>query len=230
MIIDKFQMIFLLAIAANLDNLGVGISYGLQKRYIPVFSNLIIALISTVLTFFAMIFGQWLERVLPVWAANDIGASVIIGVGLWVCWESLDRPSYKQTWQFFSSQIFHLKFKKIFHKHPKNISCPQRPIFENDISSLNVSSSVCYVAPIQLTETIFLGISLSLNAIAGGLGASLSGYNSIATSLAIGVFSYITVAFGQKLPRRIFRKSLGKISQQISGLLLILIGIYEIVF
>lgn len=197
MIFDKFQMLLLLAIAANLDNLGVGISYGLQRRYIPVFANLIIALISTVLTFFAMIFGQWLDRVLPVWAANDLGASIIIGVGLWVCWESLDR---------------------------------QRPMFKNETSTLNGSGSVCCVSPIQLSETILLGISLSLNAIAGGLGASLSGYNPIATSFAIGLFSFITVALGQKLPRKIFRKSLGKLSQQISGLLLIVIGIYEIVF
>jgi len=229
MIFDKLPMLILLAIAANLDNLGVGISYGLQKRYIPVVSNLIIALISTVLTFIAMIFGQWLERVLPLWAANDLGASIIIGVGLWVCWESVERPSAKQIWQFFRSQIFHLKVKKIFHRHPQKSNL-QRPFFENDIASLNGNASVCYAAPIQLTETILLGISLSLNAIAGGLGASLSGYNPIAMSLTIGLFSYITVALGQKLPKKIFRKSLGKISQQISGLLLIGIGIYEIIF
>ncbi|PZV15095.1 MAG: hypothetical protein DCF20_11810 [Pseudanabaena sp.] len=230
MIFDKFQMLLLLAIAANLDNLGVGISYGLQKRYIPVFSNLIIALISTVLTFLAMICGQWLERVLPIWAANGIGASIIIGVGLWVCWESLDRPSYKLIWQFFRSQISQVKFKKIFHRHPQNVPIHQRQMFGNNNSSVNANSSVCHVAPIQLSETILLGISLSLNAIAGGLGASLSGYNPVATSLAIGLFSYITVALGQKLPKKIFRKSLGKLSQQISGLLLILIGIYEIIF
>ncbi|WP_055074983.1 manganese efflux pump [Pseudanabaena sp. 'Roaring Creek'] len=230
MIFDKFPVILLLAIAANLDNLGVGISYGMQKRYIPTVANLTIALISTVLTFLSMIFGQWLEHVLPIWAANDFGASIIIGVGVWVCWESLNRPSYQMIWRFLRCSLFQVKIKKVFHRHPQNNSLLHESGFENEISASNLNSSVCYAAPIQLWETIFLSISLSLNAIAGGLGASLSGYNPIVTSLAIGIFSYITVALGQKLPKKIFNKSLGKFSQQISGILLILIGIYEIVF
>lgn len=46
MFLEKFTIIILLAIAANLDNLGVGIAYGLRGRYISIVSNLTIALIS----------------------------------------------------------------------------------------------------------------------------------------------------------------------------------------
>lgn len=229
MIFNNLQIILLLAIAANLDNLGVGISYGFQKRYIPNFSNLIIAIISAVLTFLAMIFGKWLEQVLPAWFANDLGASIIIGVGLWICWESLDRPFYLWLCRFIQSQQFTSKFILKIRRPRKNRAVINKPVFENDIPNLNTNPSICSIYPIQLGETIFLGISLSLNAIAEGLGASLAGYDPIVTSLSIGIFSYITVAIGQKIPKKIFNKFIGKLSEHLSGLLLIGIGIYELI-
>ena len=84
--------------------------------------------------------------------------------------------------------------------------------------------------PVQLRETLLLGISLSLNAIAGGVGASLSGYDATLTATSIGIFSYITIALGQNLSRKYFSKLLGTLSQQVAGLMLVAIGIYELFF
>jgi putative Mn2+ efflux pump MntP len=241
--LDKFAIILLLAIAANLDNLGVGIAYGLRRRYIPALSNFAIALISAGLTLSAMLFGKWLERVLPVRVANDVGALIIIGVGIWVCWESVILPTYQWTGKFLQQAKQNKKYK---HKvrPDRTLQLGQRSSIEDlvkrKVHSTNFENNnnivsqrvTCLTAayPVQLKETLLLGISLSLNAIAGGVGASLSGYDATLTSTAIGIFSYITIALGQNLSRKYFSKLLGKLSQQIAGLLLIAIGIYEIFF
>lgn len=60
--------------------------------------------------------------------------------------------------------------------------------------------------------------------------ASLSKYNRVITSVAIGVFSYLTIDIGQRVSRTYLSKTLGILSQKAAGLLLILIGVYEVFF
>ncbi|MEE3715665.1 manganese efflux pump [Tumidithrix elongata RA019] len=222
MIIDKFLLILLLAIAANLDNLGVGIAYGLRQRYFPVLSNLVIALISAGLTLLSMILGQWLERILPIQVANTLGALIIIGVGIWVCWEPLLLPSYLRLRNFLRGKIS--RQTKVQSRHHQNVANQPTGVNQN---TATYNYLIAWY-PVQRNETILLSISLSLNAIAGGIGASLSGYNALLTSGAIGIFSYVTIAIGQKLSRKYFSSLLGTLSQQIAGLVLIAIGIYEL--
>jgi putative Mn2+ efflux pump MntP len=73
-------------------------------------------------------------------------------------------------------------------------------------------------------------LSLSLNAVAGGFGASLSGYKPLFTSGAIGVFSYLTIAAGQQLAGTYFSKWLGGLAHRVAGLVLIGVGMYELFF
>ncbi len=77
-------MLVTLALAANLDNLGVGIAYGLKRTSITPTANLLIALLAGELTFLAMAFGHWVNQVLSASMANALGAFLILGVGLWV--------------------------------------------------------------------------------------------------------------------------------------------------
>ncbi len=81
---------------------------------------------------------------------------------------------------------------------------------------------------VGVRETLVLGLSLALNAMAGGLGASLSGHNPVITSLAVGIFSYITIATGQAIAGTYLSKRLGALAPKVSGLLLVAIGIYEL--
>ncbi|PZO44544.1 MAG: hypothetical protein DCF19_02010 [Pseudanabaena frigida] len=37
---------------------------------------------------------KWLEKVLSARLANDVGVFLIIGVGIWVCWESIISPIF----------------------------------------------------------------------------------------------------------------------------------------
>lgn len=220
-LIHKAAMLVALAVAANLDNLGVGIAYGIGRDRISNFSNFLIALLSGGLTFIAMMFGQWLQHILPTQVANDLGAVVIIGVGIWIYWES----AANQVWSLITRTLVRL-LKFIFPRLAQRERQTERSSSDNERAErIRNTSSLRFI---DLKETLILGVSLALNAMAGGFGASLSNHNTVLTSLAIGVFSYLTIDLGQRLAKSYLSKSLGSLSQKVAGLLLILIGVYEL--
>jgi putative sporulation protein YtaF len=219
-LIHKTMMLVALAIAANLDNLGVGIAYGIGRDRISNFSNLLIALLSASLTFIAMMFGQWLQHILAPQVANSLGAVVIIGVGIWVYWES----AANQVWSLITRTL--VKFLKFLF--PRLAQKPQKIERSSDNEPRTRTRNTQSLRLINLPETLILGVSLALNAMAGGFGASLSNHSAVITSLAIGVFSYITIDLGQRLAKSYLSSSLGSLSQKVAGLLLILIGVYEL--
>lgn len=220
-LIHKAAMLVALAVAANLDNLGVGIAYGIGRDRISNFSNFLIALLSGGLTFIAMMFGHWLQHILPGQVANDLGAVVIIGVGIWIYWES----AANQVWSLITRTLVRL-LKFIFPRLAQRERQTERSRSDNERAErIRNTSSLRFI---DLKETLILGVSLALNAMAGGFGASLSNHHAVLTSLAIGVFSYLTIDLGQRLAKSYLSKSLGSLSQKVAGLLLILIGVYEL--
>ena len=73
--------IFLFAVSANVDNLAVGISYGIKKITIPVASNFIISLIVFSGTLFSMLAGNHIAPAMPPAVSNYIGGLIIISIG-----------------------------------------------------------------------------------------------------------------------------------------------------
>ncbi len=217
------------AIAANLDNLGVGIAYGLRReactlpncgRILPR-SNLAIAVLSICLTFLSMKFGQWIEPILPARIANILGAGVIVIVGVWVFFE-------REIQRILS--MFRHWFDRYFQPKISKKTPVDRIAVKQKRSIISKVLAIEQPGGISTRETIVLGFSLSLNAMAGGFGAGLAGHNPISTSIAVGAFSYLTIAVGQNVASTYAGRWLGSISQKIAGLLLMAIGIYELVF
>ncbi len=221
MLAHKISILVVFSIAANLDNLGVGIAYGLRRERISSRSNLVIAIMSIGLTFIAMKFGQWVQPILSVKVANDLGASVIIVVGIWVFFEVAIQRIGLILWRHLRRYIL----RKIGVKRQLD-----RSKTKPDLNALMRFLSQENPRGISVRETLILGVSLSLNAMAGGFGASLAGHNAIVTSCAVGVFSYLTIVIGQSLAGNYASKWLGSFSQRLAGLLLMAIGIYELLF
>ena len=229
MLIHKLWILLLFAIAANLDNLGVGIAYGLRReactlpncgRILPQ-SNLAIAVLSICLTFLSMKFGQSIEPILPARIASILGAGTIVIVGVWVFFER-EIQQILSRFRHWLDRHFQTKISKKILVNPIS-SKPKRNILSRFLA-------IEQPGGISAGETIVLGFSLSLNAMAGGFGAGLAGHNPISTSIAVGTFSYLTIAVGQNVASTYAGKWLGSISQKIAGLLLMAIGIYELVF
>ena len=73
----------LFAISANIDNLVVGLSYGLKKIRISVFQNIIIAVISGVGTAISIYLGKIIVSFIPENLPKILGACILILIGAW---------------------------------------------------------------------------------------------------------------------------------------------------
>ncbi len=87
--------IFLLGIAVNLDNLFIGMSYGLAKKAISASSNLLIALISGLASYVICAGAQMLTRTFSS-LATVIGSGLLIGLGIWTIISCLRKKSEKE--------------------------------------------------------------------------------------------------------------------------------------
>ncbi len=75
--------IIALGLASSLDNLGTGITYGIQGKRISIFSNAFISLISMAASYVSLSLGNWLGQFVPVSAANIAGGLLIALIGVW---------------------------------------------------------------------------------------------------------------------------------------------------
>jgi len=194
-----------IGVIANLDNLGIGISYGLQKIRIPFFSNLLIAIMSLIATIFAMVMGTFLSKVFPF--ANLIGSLLLIAIGLWISFGSL-----------LQKNIFPLIYKR-----SKTLRFIMDTLSDSSKADRNANGVI------SINEAVFLGISLSLNCIVTGLGAGLSGLSLIPVTASVFLFSLLTISIGYALGNRANFLHFGYLSQIISGALLVAIGIHDLI-
>ncbi|QFF98633.1 hypothetical protein PB01_07190 [Psychrobacillus glaciei] len=75
--------IILIGIAANLDNLGISLAYGIKQTKIPIFSNVTIAIISMVVSYVAIVSGELVTSYIPTILANFLGSFLLCIIGLW---------------------------------------------------------------------------------------------------------------------------------------------------
>ncbi len=101
-----FLLAFLFSISSNLDNFVIGVSYGLKEETIGWSSNVIISLITTLITYLSMAFGQYLLHWVPNTLANILGAVIFVAMGIWfilsdVWHHNTDKPDQPDTmtWQ-----------------------------------------------------------------------------------------------------------------------------------
>ena len=97
----QWILIIFLGIAANLDNLGIGLAYGIQKTRIPIRSNVTIALISMGVTYAAMIAGDNITAFIPIQTADILGGLLLCGIGIWM----LCQPKFQQTNPFEDATV-----------------------------------------------------------------------------------------------------------------------------
>ncbi len=84
--------VFLLALSSNLDNVGVGTSYGTRTINIPFSSNLLIAFVTTTGTYLSMTAGSQISYYISPNISNAIGALMIGGTGVWILIREFTRP------------------------------------------------------------------------------------------------------------------------------------------
>lgn len=83
---------------------------------------------------------------------------------------------------------------------------------------------------IKPAEAVVLGFALTINNAGLGLGAGLANLNLIASEVLTTVFSVLSLVVGSALGRRRLAHWFGRWAEPIAGAVIVLVGLYELVF
>lgn len=198
-------------LAANLDNFGVGVSFGVRKIRIPLPANFLIALTSGVVALASVFTGQILGKYVT-WA-NICGALLLAVIGIWVVFQR-KSSELDNTYAVPAMKTYRVSLDP----YPLVIQVIKSPS-KADLDANGV---------ISIKESIALGASLSLNCIATGIGAGLTGLAPVPVALSVMLFSIVTISSGYLTGWKTTAGRFERWSQTLAGLLLVAIGIYEI--
>ncbi|MDR3587802.1 MAG: sporulation membrane protein YtaF, partial [Desulfosporosinus sp.] len=198
-----------LGLAANLDNLGVGISYGVQKIRVPFLSNFSIAFLSGIITIISVLTGHLLSQYIAV--AGELGASMIVIIGIWVMVHKTSTSN---------SLPVAIPVMKTYSVPIKAFSCVVQITKEPSVADFDANGII------STKEAMVLGLTLSFNCIATGVGAGLTGMDPLSSSISVFIFSMVSISVGYLIGWKTASDRFEHLSQVISGAVLILIGIY----
>jgi putative sporulation protein YtaF len=201
----EWLTIILIGIAANLDNLGVGVAYGVQSTKIPVKSNFIIAAIGAVITYFSVTLGSQIGNYIDPDLAHIGGGAILFGLGAWTIWNDWQRiltSNQKQK----SAEGYYLQ---------QILDNPERADTDNN----KVISS---------KESLLLGIALSLNCFGVGIGGGITGVSPLWSSIIVGSMSFCTMMIGIRMGVKLSYSWFNRFASSIAGTLLLSMGLFEI--
>lgn len=87
----------LFSFSANIDNIAIGMSYGIKKCNISIYKNIVIAAFTCFFTFISMYIGKILSILITENLANIIGGGILILLGLYTIFSSLINKNSKKT-------------------------------------------------------------------------------------------------------------------------------------
>ncbi|OAT85295.1 sporulation membrane protein YtaF [Desulfotomaculum copahuensis] len=209
---------FMLALSSNLDNLGVGISYGTRKINLPHSANLIVAVITSTGTLLSMTIGGLVALYLPAGVSNSMGSLIMIAAGLWVILRDKKKNtgSGKTTAGEYPPLTGAGKIRLLTQFN--TLAAVAREPYRADMD---------YSGHISPYEAVILGLALTMSNLSTGLGAGMVGLNPWLTTALVGIFSLLTLKGGIQFGNRYASRWLGDRAGLAAGLLLIIIGVYE---
>jgi putative sporulation protein YtaF len=193
----------LFSLSSNLDNVVVGIAYGIKKIRIGIFANLIIAFITSTGTFLSMSVGAYISKFLPHSVANSLGAGVIIILGVYFVTQSIIKL------------INNTKSKELALK---NIT---------DMIEYAEKSDLDNSGNINIKEALLVAFGLTFNNLGTGVAASITGVSIQFTVISTFILSIFTIISGEAVGKQVLGKFFGKYAPLFSGILLIMLGIIE---
>jgi putative sporulation protein YtaF len=212
---SQWLFIAALTISSSLDNLGVGLSYGIRDIRIGVRSNLLISFICFIFSACGIYFGMWVSVILPGVLPIILGSFILIIIGVRLVLLGVPRKGKEP-------QIAQVVDEANYNQKTENPDSTN-PYIPSKSQPKKIRS-------IGILESIILGIALSANALTNGIGAGLLGFPPLLISLLAAVGSFITIqagtAFGVKLAKvQIGKFTIGQFGTIISGCLLMIIAI-----
>lgn len=202
-----FLSAFLLSIALNLEILRVSLYYGIKKINVPKSSAIFLAMTISIGMFFSMYVGKLILNLFNPQLGNIFGGVLLGFIGVYFLAEYIrlekEHAGYDTSYYLESS----LKYKNIL----------ENPIIIDSDKSNHI----------DMKECLNLSVALILNNFFTGFAGSLTG-----VSIGLSIFFYFIIALvSVYLPsinsHLYISKWVCKYSNLISGIILIILGIYE---
>jgi putative sporulation protein YtaF len=193
----------LFSFSSNLDNLVVGIAYGIKKTKIGTIANLVIAVVTSIGTFLSMSVGAYISKFLPLSVANSLGALAIIILGLYFVILSIIKL------------VNNTKSKELALKDI------------TDTVEYAENSDIDNSGDISMKEALLVASGLTFNNLGTGVAASITGVSIQFTVIATFVLSILIIILGESIGNHVLGKFFGKYAPLFSGILLIILGIIE---
>ncbi|RQH06554.1 sporulation membrane protein YtaF [Paraburkholderia dinghuensis] len=207
--------ILLIAVSSNLDNIGVGTSYGFRKIHIPITSNVLIAAVTATGTFLSILLGQSVYRFINLRMDTLLGGGVIVLAGLWVIYQEKFMHCVRERRE---ADLVTKTARSTYGVH--HIA---------EILNNPVVADWDFSGHIDSKEALALALGLTINNIPNGAGAGMLGLNIYAMTAVVFVVSIITISFGTYLGKLGVHR-VGKSAGVLAGVLLVCVGFYEIFF
>jgi putative sporulation protein YtaF len=194
-----------IALANNLDNIGVRIAYSIRGIKINIAKNLWISVITFIISSLAAFSGSIASKLLNKNTASIISMVLLIGIGLWIIIEPYIHKVKIET---------------------DDIDSNSTNIYDILVNPEKADKDKS--KDIDFKEATFLGIALSINDVGGGLSAGMIGLNFLFVGLFSATISFLALFAGNYITEFFKRWNLEKRATIFSGLILILIGIKQV--
>jgi putative sporulation protein YtaF len=190
-------------ISSCLDAFILGMCQGIRGIHIKISANIAISLLTVLGTSLSVIFGGRLLTFIPAHAAGWFGGLTLIAYGI-----------------FYIMKFMIKAIKK----------CINHKVFTQKISYEQCEACKTCCAHSTPGFVLIYGISLSMNNIGIGLGAGIAGLKLVPAALSTLFFSVIFLYTGNNFGRSRLSFFLGEAAEPLSGLLLLALGVWEIIF
>lgn len=215
-----------LALSSSIDSLGIGITYGIKNTRISYMGKVVLFVMSFSISVLSVWFGDMIEDVFSDFATKLIGNTILIGIGIFVCFQAIRKDKINSSPKTLPSEPIYDKDEKIYSFFIDFLGITIKIIKSPTSSDLDSSNSI------DGKEALFLGFALSLDCFCIGIGGSIIGVSSFLFPLFISIFQLIFLSVGNILGKKLHQLSNlpDNICSIISGILLILIGFFLLVY
>ncbi|SEM62004.1 MntP/YtaF family protein [Paenibacillus sp. OV219] len=203
--------LLLLAFAVSLDGFGVGVTYGLRRIRIPLFSIVIIAFCSGLVVWLSMQIGSILTGYMSPVIAKWIGALLLMCIGVWALiqyWQRRkagENGANEDAADRAASQVSGIAVTGV---EPAAGELAASAIVNLELKRLGIVIQILRTpqvadvdrsGTISASEAILLGFALSLDSFGAGLGAAMVGFNPLLTAFVICTASAVFLLAGMRL-------------------------------
>ena len=225
-----------IGIASNLDNLAVGVAYGIRRISLPARSNLAIAGIAFIFSVVAASAGSLLGHHLTDRVAAVTGAVLLIGIGIWAMPKPEKNGKRGRDPEKGQPEPIAERGPAEMERAPAGQADPavcaaagpaRRPSVWGVLRNPELADRD-HSGEISASESLVLGIAVSLNCLTNGVSAGLWKLGPVATGVTNGALSYLTLWAGVRLGLRYGGHWLGRKAALIAAVLLILLGLEQL--